>query len=150
LISSEREADAAQLKEGTMKRLAWIVLFIMLAAVVFAAEPQKKVFTATVENGIQKVNMLAGSYFFDPTYVIVKANIPVELTIKKEPGAPHDFVIDSPDAGMSIKEALSTEPKLIKFTPTKPGKYPFYCDKKFLFFPSHRSKGMEGTIEVTP
>ncbi len=133
-----------------MKRSIVTILLLMLTAAAFAAGPEKKVFNATVEKGVQKVSMAAGSYFFDPNYVIVKANIPVELTIKKEPGTPHDFVIDAPDAGMSIKEPLSTEPKVIKFTPTKPGKYPFYCDKKLLFFPSHRSKGMEGTIEVTP
>ncbi len=132
-----------------MKRLTLIILSIMLATSVFAAETEKKVFTAKVEDGVQKVSMIAGSYFFDPNYVVVRANIPVELTIRKEAGAPHDLVIDAPDAGMSVKEPLGTEPKVIKFTPTKPGKYPFYCDKKLLFFPSHRSKGMEGTIEVT-
>lgn len=34
------------------------------------------------------------------------------------------------------------------FTTTKPGKYPFYCDKKLLFMDSHREKGMEGILEV--
>ena len=42
---------------------------------------------------------------------------------------------------------LSTEPKVIKFTPTKVGKYPFYCSKRFLFW-THRAKGMKGVLEV--
>jgi plastocyanin len=49
----------------------------------------------------------------------------------------------------NIDEQISTEPKIIKFTPTKTGKFPFYCDKKLLFFKSHRERGMEGIIEVT-
>ena len=32
----------------------------------------------------------------------------------------------------------------VQFTPQKPGRYSFYCDKKLLFLPSHREKGMEG------
>jgi hypothetical protein len=49
---------------------------------------------------------------------------------------------------MNIRESMSTDPKVIRFTPTKAGKYPVFCDKRFLFFPNHRKKGMEGIIEV--
>jgi plastocyanin domain-containing protein len=115
-----------------------------------AKEKGQKAYTAAVDkDGIQRVTVLAGSYFFDPDFITVKVNVPVDLTIKKEQGIPHAFVINSPEAGMDINESLSTEPKVIRFTPTKTGKYPFYCDKKFLFFKSHRSRGMEGIIEVT-
>ena len=110
----------------------------------------KKTYTAPVDkDGVQRAVVSAGSYFFDPDSIIVKVNVPVELTVKKEEGIPHSFVINSPEAGMDINESLSTEPKVIRFTPTKTGKYPFYCDKKLLFFKSHRSRGMEGTIGVT-
>lgn len=107
-------------------------------------------FKATIDNdGVQKVKILAGNYFFNPDYIIVKVNIPVELTIMKEPGiTPHDFVIKEPEAGIDINESLGTEAKIIKFTPNKVGKYPFYCPKKLLFFKSHREQGMEGIIEV--
>jgi len=57
-------------------------------------------------------------------------------------------VIKEPEAGIDINESLSSEPKVIRFTPKKVGKYPFYCDKKLLFFEGHRKKGMEGIIEV--
>jgi len=112
---------------------------------------QKKQFVATVgKDGVQKIEVLAGEYFFDPNYIVVKVNVPVEIKIKKEPSiVSHTFVIKAPDAGMDIHESLSSEPKIVKFTPTKTGTYPFYCDKKLLFFESHREKGMEGTIEVT-
>jgi plastocyanin len=53
-----------------------------------------------------------------------------------------------PAAGMTFDQSLSSDPTVIKFTPTKVGKYPFFCSKRLLFFESHREKGMEGTIEV--
>ena len=127
--------------------MSLIVACIFLVAVVMG---QKNVYKATVDKeGIQKVNVLAGSYFFDPDYIIVMIDVPVEITIKREPGlTPHDIVIRAPEAGIDISESLSTEPKIITFTPKKVGKYPFYCTKKFLFFKSHRERGMEGIIEV--
>jgi plastocyanin domain-containing protein len=79
----------------------------------------------------------------------VKVNVPVELKARKESGfVPHDLLLKAPEAGINIDVSLSSEPKTISFTPTKPGKYPFYCGKKLLFLPSHREKGMEGVLEV--
>ncbi len=113
------------------------------------AEETKEITNAATDSGVQKVEVLAGSYFFKPKDIRVKVNVPVEITIKKEPGAaPHDLVLQAPEAGINFKEELSTEPKVIRFTPTKTGKYPFYCDHRFLFW-THRAKGMEGVLEVT-
>ena len=110
-----------------------------------------KTFAASIDaDGIQRVELLAGAYSFNPDHIVVKVNIPIELKVRKEPGiVPHNFIIKEPEAGLDIKESLSTEQKVIKITPKKTGTYPFYCDKKFLFFESHRKKGMEGFIEVT-
>jgi hypothetical protein len=33
---------------------------------------------------------------------------------------------------------------IVRFTRTQRGLFKFYCDKKLLFFKSHRDKGMEG------
>jgi hypothetical protein len=38
--------------------------------------------------------------------------------------------------------------EIIRFTPTQRGLFTFYCDKKLLFFKSHRDKGMEGLLDV--
>jgi plastocyanin len=79
----------------------------------------------------------------------LKVNVPVELSVSREPGiASHDIVMKSPEAGMDFAEGLGMEPKTIKFTPTKTGKFPFYCSKKVPFFSSHKERGMEGVIEV--
>ncbi len=139
-------------KKGESMRIIVIITCLMLAAgTALAAEKEKKIFKTVIDkDGIQRVTILAGSYFFDPDYVVVKVNIPVEVTVKKEAEVtPHDLVIDAPEAGLSVKESLSAEPKVIKFTATKIGKYPFFCDKKLLFLKSHRERGMEGVLEVT-
>ncbi len=133
-----------------MKKAGLLIFFLILAVSVFAEDAGKKVFKAVIdERGIQKVDMLGGEYFYDPNYIIVKANVPVELTIKKTTGyVPHNIIIKGIDTLNEISSNLDKEPKVIKFTPRKIGKYPFYCDKKLLFFKSHQEKGMEGIIEV--
>jgi plastocyanin domain-containing protein len=127
---------------------AILILVLIYSTGVIKAE--NKQFIASIDqDGVQRVEILAGEYFFDPDYIVVKVNVPVEIKIKKEPTiVSHSFIIKAPEAGMDIAESLSSEPKTIRVTPTKAGKYTFYCDKKFLFSKSHREKGMEGTIEV--
>ncbi len=100
-------------------------------------------------DGVQRVDVEAGSYYFRPEHIIVKSHAPVQMKIReKSRFVPHNFRIDAPEAGMDVSMDLSREPQVIRFTPTKPGRYAFYCDNKFLFFKSHREKDMEGTIEV--
>lgn len=127
-----------------------VIIFLIAAGAAFAQDSGKKIHKATVDaDGIQRINVAGGEYFFDPNHIIVKVNVPVELHIKKEAGiTPHNIVINTPDAGIEVREDLSTETKVVKFTPKKTGKYPFYCDKKLLFFKSHRERGMEGIVEV--
>jgi plastocyanin domain-containing protein len=138
--------------EGTMRsfRYAWAVLAILFLLNMSAVAAEKKEFTAKTDpDGVQRVEILAGSYFFDPNYIIVKVNVPVELKIRKEPGMiPHDIVLKAPEAGIDFRQELKETPEIIKFTPTKTGTYSFTCDKKLLFFESHQDKGMTGTLEV--
>lgn len=110
-----------------------------------------KAFKAAVGvDGVQHVEILGGSYFFAPNHIIVKVNVPVELKVRKESGiVPHNIVINAPEAGISFNVSLSDKPETVKFTPTRIGTFPMYCDKKLLFFPSHRDEGMEGVLEVT-
>ena len=134
-----------------MKR--WLLLammFVLLAAVTVFAREAKRVVRATVgEDGVQRVELVGGGYFFDPDHIIVRKNVPVELKVRKESGmVPHNIVMKAPEAGIEFEESLSSDPKTIRFTPTKTGSYPMYCSKKLLFFESHREKGMEGVLEV--
>lgn len=134
-----------------MRLIKLFVIFLLFAGLAFAedAVKEKKVFTAVVDkDGIQRVEVTGGEYFFEPDYIIVKVNVPVEMSVKKVSWVPHDITINAPEAGIDVKESLGKEPKVIKFTPTKTGKYPVYCSKKPPFFKSHREKGMEGMLEV--
>ena len=95
------------------------------------------------------MEMVGGGYFYDPNYIVVKVNTPVELKVRKEAGyIPHDLVAKSPEAGIAFKLDLTGDPQTVKFTPKKTGKYPIYCDKSLLWFKTHRERGMEGIIEV--
>ncbi len=135
-----------------MSFIRFIAALLIFAGTSFAEEAvkEKTIFNAAVDkDGVQKVEIVGGEFFFEPGHIIVKVNVPVEMSVRKKGGvAPHDIVIEAPEAGINIKESLGKEPKVIKFTPTKTGKYPFYCTKKFLFFKSHRDRGMEGVLEV--
>ncbi len=135
-----------------MKLVRFFAMFLLIAGISFAQDTgqEKKVFKAAIDkDGVQRVEVIGGEYFFEPYHIIVKINVPVELTVRKKPGiVPHDIIVNAPEAGINFREDLSKEPKVIKFTPKKTGKYPVYCSKKLLFFKSHKERGMEGLLEV--
>ncbi len=115
-----------------------------------AAMKEKRFVAAVGVDGVQHVEISGGEYYFDPNYIVVKVNVPVELSVKKAKGyVPHDIVVKAPDAGIDFKVDLSDkEAKTIKFMPTKTGKYEMECNKRFLFFKIHKDRGMDGFIEV--
>lgn len=128
-----------------------ILSFAVSFVAVFAgAQDKTEAYTATVDkDDVQHVRIIGGSYFFKPSRIVVKKGIPVELSVSKEPGmAPHSIVANAPEAGIIFDESLSSDPKIITFTPKATGEYVFYCRNKLPFFPSHREKGMQGIFEV--
>ncbi len=133
------------------KNYLFLIAAVVGALCIAAAAPGPATVAPIGKDGVQRVEIVGGSYFFKPNHIVVKVNIPVELKVSKESGlVPHDIVAKSPEAGIEFKESMSTTPKIIKFTPTKVGKYPMYCSKKAPFSKTHREKGMEGIIEVVP
>jgi plastocyanin domain-containing protein len=114
------------------------------------AREGEKLFMATIDaDGVQRVELRGGSYYFSPDRIIVKVNVPVELRVKKEGGmVPHNIVMKAPEAGIAFDTPLTGDAKVIAFTPKKTGSFRFYCSKKLLFLKSHREKGMEGVLEV--
>jgi len=132
-------------------RFVQTILMILLVAGIAVAEDKQveKRFVAEVKDGVQRVEMTGGGYYFDPNVVVVKVNVPVELKIKKEAGiTPHNITLKAPEAGIDFDESLSGDPKVIKFTPAKTGKYAFECTKKLPFVKSHKERGMHGVLEV--
>jgi len=100
-------------------------------------------------DGVQRVAIVGGSYFFRPNHVIIRAHVPVELTVSAEPGVvPHSFEIDAPQAGIAVHTELGTTPRTLRFTPTAPDRFAYYCTHRLLFLRSHRERGMEGVLDV--
>lgn len=126
-----------------------LYLVVAASAATFAQD-QKETYVAKVDpDGVQRVRIVGGDYFFKPDRIVVKANVPVELSASKEAGiVPHTLVIKAPEAGIDVDEEITTDIKKITFTAKAVGKYPLYCSNKLLFFASHRERGMEGILEV--
>lgn len=127
---------------------------VLLAAPAYADTPQQEPDTEVARidsDGIQRATIVGGSYFFKPRHLVLKVNLPVELSLSREAGiVPHTLVIKAPEAGIILDQVVGTELRIVKFTPTATGTYPFFCRNKLLFFKSHREQGMEGVLEVVP
>jgi plastocyanin len=128
-------------------------LVMMLCLLAFAGRSAAQSEPAVLEvgsDGVQHGHLALDSYGYTPKHVVVQAGIPVVLELTNATMlTPHNFVLKEPAAGLSVSEDVSArKTKTVRFTPTLPGTYLFYCDKKLLFFASHREKGMEGRLEV--
>lgn len=101
-------------------------------------------------DGVQRAVVEADSYAFTPHHLVVVAGQPIELTLKSVTWVvPHNVIIDDPQSGLHIREEIPAgESRMITFTPTIPGSFAIYCDKKLPFVKSHREKGQEGVLEV--
>jgi plastocyanin len=102
------------------------------------------------QDGVQRATLILDSYSYAPSHLVVQAGHPVELTLTSVTTlTPHNFVLKEPGAGLQIEQEVGAgKTAVVRFTPSQPGLFTFYCDKKLLFFASHREKGMEGRLEV--
>ena len=97
----------------------------------------------------QKIEIVAGSYYFNPDHILVKIGSPVEISLVKEAGfAPHNIVVSDPDNNVIFEQEVTEEKPIAIFTPKKIGDYKMYCDNQLFFFKSHRERGMKGIIQV--
>jgi heme/copper-type cytochrome/quinol oxidase subunit 2 len=101
-------------------------------------------------DGVQRATVTLDSYSYTPNHLIVEAGKPVVLTLTSVTTIiPHNFIIKDPAGSLSVEQDVSAgKTVIITFTPTQPGIFPIYCDKRLWPLPSHRDKGMEGKLEV--
>jgi len=127
--------------------LAWWALAVSLYAADLFEFP-----VPVGTDGVQRATVEADSYSFTPSHLVVKGGKPVELIFKSVTWlVPHNLILDDPRSGLRIHEEIPAgESVTIKFTPAVTGSFAIYCDKKLLFFKSHREKGMEAVLEVRP
>lgn len=99
-------------------------------------------------DGVQRTTVILDSYSYSPNHVVVQAGKPVELTLVSVTTiTPHNFMIEE----LSVEQDVGAgKTVVIRFTPSQPGVFPIYCDKRLWPLPSHRDKGMEGKLEVKP
>lgn len=123
------------------------------AAIAPAAEPSQSgplLVVPVAADGVQRATVLLDSYSYRPSHLIVEAGKPVELTLTSVTTiVPHNFIIKDQAGSLFVEQEVSAGKTVtITFTPIQPGTFPIYCDKRLWPLPSHRDKGMEGTLEV--
>jgi plastocyanin len=124
-----------------------VVLLALLAGCTSGINrPVSEVTAKLDQDGVQRVRVVAHSFYFEPNRIVVKAGVPVELTIKNAAlFVPHNFTCPQDGEGNVIEKNLGMlrGQEVTRFTPTQKGEYPFYCDVD-----KHASKGMKGTLVV--
>ena len=135
-----------------MLATVWL-LTVVGEPVVLAAEPSQtspSLVIPVAADGVQRARVTLDSYSYSPNHLIVEAGKPVELTlISVTTITPHNFIIKDPAGSLFVEQEVSAGKTVtITFTPIQPGTFPIHCDKRLWPMPSHRDKGMEGTLEV--
>ena len=127
-------------------RTSYIPFLLLIFAYILSFSNQ--VYSQDPKN-VQKIDVIVDSYSFKPNEITVKVNKPVELRLRSVTSiVPHNFTINYPDAGLVVDQDIgSGKDEVVVFTPTKTGKYEFYCGKKSIFA-NHKRKGMIGTLVV--
>lgn len=99
-------------------------------------------------DGVQRVTIVGGSYFFKPERIVAKAGRPLELLVSMEQGiVPHRFLLEGADGKPLADVELTEEPKAVRVE-LAAGDYVFQCPNRLLMFKSHRQRGMSGVLEV--
>ena len=135
-----------------MLAMGWLLTSVGVT-IVDAAEPVQSSTSMVITvatDGVQRATVTLDSYSYAPNHLIVEAGKPVELTLTSVTTIiPHNFIIKDPAGSLSVEQDVSAGKTVtITFTPTQPGTFPIYCDKRLWPLPSHRDKGMEGKLEV--
>ncbi len=96
----------------------------------------------------QRFDVDLGDYAFEPAVVEVTAGEPVELALRnRDIFILHNLKLSAGGIDLDV-DVPPGDTVTVSFTPTRAGRYVFYCDKKLLFFKSHRERGMEGELIV--
>lgn len=142
-----------------MRRQLRLALAGIIAALTFVSTPGSAVESLDTSaavivpidsDGVQRATIVVDSYSYTPKHLQVEVGKPVELILNSVTIiTPHNFVLKEATAGLMIEQDVPTgKGTIVRFTPTQRGLFKFYCDKKLLFFKSHRDKGMEGLLDV--
>lgn len=92
----------------------------------FSEERFQNTPTALIEDGVQKVRIEILNAGYDPNYIRVERNLPVELTLESNGvySCALAFVMRDFDINTFLQ---ATDRQTFTFTPTEPGRYVFTC-----------------------
>jgi cytochrome c oxidase subunit 2 len=113
-----------------------LVLCLLLLASLFVVAPASAAEPRQIE-------VVAKKFAFEPARIEVRAGEPVEITFRST-DTKHGFVCK--ELGLEKVVFTKDEPATVKFTPEKPGTYPFKC-ARFCGFGHGK---MKGEIVVLP
>lgn len=117
-----------------MNKTIWIIIAVIVVVI-----GTWWILSATVPSGAIAVS---GSEFkYEPSIISATVGQPVTVTYTNTGAYPHDFVIDELSVQSPTIQPGQTE--TFSFTPDQVGDFSFYCS-----LPTHRDKGMVGTISV--
>lgn len=128
------------------------LVFVLVGMAVLAGcssglnRPVREVTATMGADQMQRVQVTAHSFWFEPNRIVVKQGIPVELKIKNGTlFVPHDFTCAAKEAGIDVDQGVRMffGTRNVRFTPTQVGEYPFHCDVD-----GHAGKGMTGVLVV--
>ena len=132
-----------------MKRFGLLIAPLLLAGCSSGiGRPVSEVTAHADARGVQHVRVVTHTFWFEPNRVVVKAGMPVELTVKNSAWfVPHNFSCIAPEAGIDVHVdvGMLRAQHVVRFTPNRPGEYGFFCHED-----AHAKKGMKGTIVVVP
>ena len=146
MIVQEDVIDAIPETKG---KSGYVRILLFLTFAVFMPDP---IVAVAADTGAQKFTIHLSDYRFHPDLIEVVAGQPVELTmVNDDKITPHNFTLKAPSAGLDLSADIPAgKTTTLRFTPRTAGSYVFYCNKKLLFFKSHRERGMEGKLTVRP
>ena len=135
-----------------MLRVSTLILVLLFLATLIGEDRGYGVMrtVGADDQGIQRATIIMDSYSYSPNELSVQAGKPVELTLRNDATfIPHTFHLTDPASGLHVHAEVSAgESQTVSFTPNQRGTFTFYCEKKLLFFKSHRERGQEGRLEV--
>ena len=111
-------------------------LILLLGSAGYGQEAaQNRVIAVIGTDGVQRVEITGGSYYFNPNDIVVKVNVPVELNVKKE----RDDSSQHRPQGSRSRDRLQRQPwarsrKRSSSRPPKSGPTPFGAPNARLCF----------------
>jgi len=100
----------------------------------------------------RSIPVTIGDYRFSPDTITVSPGETIQLQLTNSDSlTPHNFTLQDEAAGLEVDIDISAgSTESVNITPLAAGTYEFHCNKKLPFMKSHRERGMEGTLVVSP